>query len=50
MKSDFARRALLLALIPATFLSLPLRAQEVLYEVQSSYQYITVRDTANGYR
>ena len=29
---------------------MPVRAQEVLYEVQSRFQYITVRDTANGYR
>ena len=43
-------RALLLAVILGGFLSLPVRAQEVLYEVQSRFQYITVRDTANGYR
>jgi spermidine synthase len=31
---------------------MPLKGQEqrIVYEVQSSYQYITVRDTANGYR
>ena len=50
MNSMLRSRALLLAVILGGFISLPSCAQEVLYEVQSRFQYITVRDTANGFR
>jgi spermidine synthase len=45
-------RRVLLALALGPVLSLPLRAQDyqVVYEVQSRYQLITVVDTVNGYR
>jgi len=45
-------RRVLLALALGALLSLPVRAQEsqVVYEVQSQYQLITVVDTVNGYR
>lgn len=45
-------RRLLLALTLGAILPLPARAQEdrTVYEVQSRYQLITVRDTASGYR
>jgi spermidine synthase len=45
-------RKVLPALALGPLLSLPLRAQEnqVVYEVQSQYQLITVLDTANGFR
>jgi spermidine synthase len=49
--SLLSRRALF-ALALGPVLSLPLRAQDyqVVYEVQSRYQLITVLDTASGYR
>ena len=45
-------RRLLFTLTLSAILSLPLRAQEyqVVYEVRSQYQFITVQDTPNGYR
>jgi spermidine synthase len=45
-------RWLLFALTMGVLLPAPLKGQEqrIVYEVQSSYQFITVRDTANGHR
>jgi len=51
MMIPISTRRLLFVLTLGAF-SLPLRAQEyrIIYEVQSQYQFITVLDTANGYR
>ena len=45
-------RQLLFALALGIFVSLPVKAQDyqIIYEVQSQYQVITVLDTANGFR
>ncbi len=45
-------RRLLSAMILCTCLAAPLRAQgdQIIYEVRSSYQLVTVQDTANGFR
>ncbi len=52
MIPDISTRRLLSALILCTCLSAPLRAQgdQIIYEVRSSYQLITVQDNANGFR
>jgi spermidine synthase len=52
MKIRGFNRRLLLTLLLAAALSPTLKAQEnqVIYEVQSRYQFITVLDTAGGYR
>jgi spermidine synthase len=52
MNPSMLSRRVLFALALGPLLSLPLRAQEyqVVYEVQSQYQLITVLDSTNGFR